>query len=244
LQDATSQQELDEQQSLVQQSEAVVAIGLANVQNAQLQLSYTRIISPIRGRVGLRLIDQGNIVKANDLGGLAVITQLKPISVVFTIPQDDIPRLQTSMKQREQLVVEAYDRDVSARLAEGKLTAIDNQVDPTTGTLKLKATFENDEQTLFPNQFVNARLRIDTVRDAVVVPSLAVQRGPDFRYVYVVSSDETVELRKVELGPSDGSDSSITKGLLVGETVVITGMDKLQPNSKVILPKRKTDSAG
>jgi len=244
LQNATSQQELDEQQSLVQQSEAVVAIGLANVQNAQLQLSYTRIISPIRGRVGLRLIDQGNIVKANDLGGLAVITQLKPISVVFTIPQDDIPLLQTSMKQSEQLVVEAFDRDVSARLAEGKLTAIDNQVDPTTGTLKLKATFENDEQTLFPNQFVNARLRIDTVRDAVVVPSLAVQRGPDFRYVYVVSSDETVELRKVELGPSDGSDSSITKGLLVGETVVITGMDKLQPNSKVILPKRKTDSAG
>jgi membrane fusion protein, multidrug efflux system len=244
LQNATSQQELDEQQSLVEQSEAVVAIGLANVQNAQLQLSYTRITSPISGRVGLRLIDKGNIVKANDLGGLAVITQVSPISVVFAIPQDSIPLLQSSMKQKEQLIVEAFDRDVSTRLAEGKLTAIDNQVDPTTGTLKLKATFENAEQTLFPNQFVNARLRIDTVRDAIVVPSLAVQRGPDYRYVYVVKSDETVELRKVELGPIDGSESSITKGLAVGETVVVTGLDKLQPNTKVILPKRKTDSAG
>jgi multidrug efflux system membrane fusion protein len=244
LQDATSQQELDEQQSLVEQSEAVVAIGLANVQNAQLQLSYTRITSPISGRVGLRLIDKGNIVKANDLGGLAVITQVSPISVVFAIPQDAIPLLQNSMKQKDQLIVEAFDRDITTRLAEGKLTAIDNQVEPTTGTLKLKATFENAQQTLFPNQFVNARLRIDTVRDAIVVPSLAVQRGPDFRYVYVVKSDETVELRKVELGPTDGSDTSIANGLMVGETVVITGIDKLQPNTKVILPKRKTDSAG
>lgn len=244
LQNATSQQELDEQQSLVEQSEAVVAIGLANVQNAQLQLSYTQITSPISGRVGLRLIDKGNIVKANDLSGLAVITQVSPISVVFAIPQDAIPLLQASMKQKDQLIVEAFDRDVTTRLAEGKLTAVDNQVDPTTGTLKLKATFENALQTLFPNQFVNARLQIDTVRDAVVVPSLAVQRGPDFRYVYVVKSDETVELRKVELGPTDGSDTSIAKGLVVGETVVITGIDKLQPNTKVILPKRKTDSAG
>jgi multidrug efflux system membrane fusion protein len=244
LQNATSQQELDEQQSLVEQSQAVVAIGLANVQNSQLQLSYTRITSPISGRVGLRLIDKGNIVKANDLGGLAVITQVSPIAVIFAIPQDSIPLLQTSMKQKDQLIVEAFDRDVTTRLAEGKLTAIDNQVEPTTGTLKLKATFENAEQALFPNQFVNARLRIDTVRNAIIVPSLAVQRGPDFRYVYVVKSDETVELRKVELGPTDGSDSSIAKGLMVGETVVITGIDKLQPNTKVILPKRKTDSAG
>jgi multidrug efflux system membrane fusion protein len=229
---------------MVEQSEAVVAIGRANVENAELLLSYTRITSPIRGRVGLRLIDQGNIVKANDAGGLAMITQLNPIAVVFTIPQDDIPLLQSSMKQSGDLAVEAFDRDVTSKLALGKLSAIDNQVDPTTGTLKLKATFENGDQTLFPNQFVNARLRIDTIRNAVVVPSLAIQRGPDFRYVYVVRSDETVELRKIEVGPTDGSDSSITAGLLAGETVVTTGIDKLQPNSKVVLPKRKTDSAG
>jgi len=244
LQNATSQQEFDEQKGLVAQSEAVVAIGQANVEIAKLQLSYTRIVSPITGSVGLRLIDQGNIVKASDPGGLAVITELNPITVVFTIPQDDIPRLQASATNQNKLVVEAFNRDITTRLATGVLTALDNQIDATTGTLRLKATFENTEKSLFPNQFVNARLLIDTMRNAIVVPSLAIQRGPDFRFVYVVRSDETVELRKVQVGLTEVVDSSIIDGLAAGEMVVINGMDKLQPNAKVILPTPKVDSAG
>ena len=244
LQNATSQQEFDEQKGLVAQSEAVVAIGQANLEIAKLQLSYTRIVSPITGSVGLRLIDQGNIVKASDPGGLAVITELNPITVVFTIPQDDIPRLQASATNQNKLVVEAFNRDITTRLATGVLTALDNQVDATTGTLRLKATFENTEKSLFPNQFVNARLLIDTMRNAIVVPSLAIQRGPDFRFVYVVRSDETVELRKVQVGLTEVVDSSIIDGLAAGEMVVINGMDKLQPNAKVILPTPKVDSAG
>jgi len=244
LQNATSQQELDEQKALVAQSEAVVAIGRSNVENARLQLSYTRITSPIRGRVGLRLIDKGNIVKANDTGGLAVITELNPIAVIFTIPQDDIPRLQSHSSKQNRLVVEAFNRDLTTRLATGELTALNNQVDAATGTLRLKATFVNAENSLFPNQFVNARLLIETIPNAIVVPSIAIQRGPDFRYVYVVRDDETVELRKVQLGPSDGTETSIVEGIALGEVVVINGMDKLQSNAKVVLPKRRTDSAG
>lgn len=234
---ATTQQLYDQQVATVRQAEAVVKVDEALVENAQLQLTYTRISSPITGRVGLRLVDKGNIVRANDTTGLAVITQLEPISLVFTIPQDDIPRVQRQMQKHSALMVEAFDRNFQTRLAVGKLTAIDNQVDATTGTLRLKATFDNKDHVLFPNQFVNARLLVETVADAVVVSSAAIQRGPASLYVYVVKSDDTVELRDVEVGPAEGGDTSIVKGLNGGELVVTDGVDKLFPGAAVSRPE-------
>ena len=228
-----AQQQLDDQAALVQQTEGAIQTDRAMVANARLQLSYCHIVAPIGGRIGLRLVDQGNVVRANDPSGLAVITQLQPIAVVFTIPQDDIARVQKEMRDDQALTVDVYDRDFRVKLASGKLAAIDNQVDPTTGTLRLKAVFENEDHLLFPNQFVNARLLVDTKRDAIVVPSSAVQRGPTFTFVYVVQPDETVELRNVVIGPTEGTETSIDSGLTPGEFVVTEGIDKLQPGTKV-----------
>lgn len=233
---ATTQQLYDQQLATVKQAEAVVEVDESLVDNAKLQLTYTKIISPITGRVGLRLVDRGNMVRANDTTGLLVITQLEPISLVFTIPQDDIPRVQREMQKSSALTVEAFDRDFQNRLAVGKLTAIDNQVDATTGTLRLKATFDNKDHALFPNQFVNARLKVETLEDAVVVASSAIQRGPSNQYVYVVKGDNTVELRDVQTGPTEGDDTAITTGLKGGELVVTDGVDKLIPGSLVSLP--------
>lgn len=224
-----AQQQLDDQAALVQQTEGAIQAVRAMLANARLQLGYCRIVAPISGRIGLRLVDQGNFVRANDATGLAVITQLQPIAVVFTIPQDEISRVLKQTRGDQVLTVDAYDRDFRTKLASGKLAAIDNQVDPTTGTLRLKAVFENEDQLLFPNQFVNARLLVDTKRDAIVIPSAAVQRGPASTFVYVVLADETVDLRNVALGPSEGNETSIESGLSVGEIVVTDGIDKLQP---------------
>jgi membrane fusion protein, multidrug efflux system len=223
------QQQLDDQAALVQQTEGSILANKAMLANARLQLSYCQIAAPIGGRIGLRLVDQGNYVRANDAGGLAVITQLQPIAVVFTIPQDEIARVLKQSRDDQILTVDAYDRDFKTKLASGKLAAIDNQVDPTTGTLRLKAVFENEDQLLFPNQFVNARLLVDTKREAIVVPSAAVQRGPTSTFVYVVRPDEYVDKRDVVMGPSEGNETSIESGLTVGEVVVTDGIDKLQP---------------
>jgi multidrug efflux system membrane fusion protein len=228
-------QQVDEQVAQVDQMEGTIRTDQALVDNARLQLRYCRIVAPIGGRIGLRLVDQGNMVHANDVTGLAVITQFQPISLVFPISQDDIPRVLKAMEGGKSLRVDAYDRDLKLRLATGTLAAVDNQVDSATGTLRLKATFENKDNMLFPNQFVNTRLLVDTLHGALVVPSAAIQRGPGFTYVYVVRSDEKVELRKVEVGPSDGADSVIESGLAAGEIVVTDGIDKLQDKSKVTI---------
>ena len=233
------QQQLDDQAALVQQTEGAIQTDRAMLANARLQLSYCQIAAPIGGRIGLRLVDQGNVVRANDPTGLAVITQLQPIAVVFTIPQDDIARVQKQARDDRTLTVDAYDRDFRTKLASGKLAAIDNQVDPTTGTLRLKAVFENEDQLLFPNQFVNARLLVDTKREAIVVPSAAVQRGPTSMFIYVVQADETVELRTVVIGPAEGNETSIESGLTAGELVVTDGIDKLQPGTKVSLREKE-----
>ncbi len=230
-----AQQQVDDQTALVQQAEGALRADQALVANAKLQLSYCRIEAPISGRIGLRLVDEGNIVRANEATGLAVITQLQPIAVVFTIPQDDIARVQLQSRDGRVLEVDAYDRDFKLKLASGTLAAIDNQVDPQTGTVRLKAVFPNEDGLLFPNQFVNARLLVETCPNAVVVPSAAVQRGPASPFVYVVQADETVELRSVVLGPSEGIETSITSGLEPGEAVVTEGIDKLQPGAKVSL---------
>jgi len=163
------------------------------------------------------------------------VTQLQPIALVFTIPQDEISRVQQKLQEDRELVVAAYNRDFNLKLATGKLLAIDNQVDSTTGTVRLKAIFENEDNMLFPNQFVNARLLVDLKRNAVIVPTAAVQRGPESMFVYVVKSDETVELRKVRTGPTEGDEISVEEGLSPGELVVTDGIDKLQPGAKVVL---------
>lgn len=226
-------QQLDEQRALVQQTTGAIQSDLAAVANAKLQLDYCHIVSPVTGRIGLRLVDQGNIVRANDPTGLAVITQLQPISLLFTIPQDDISRVQKAAVNNPDLAVTAFDRNLKTKLAEGKLLAIDNQVDSTTGTVRLKAIFDNEDGLLFPNQFVNARLLVDTKKDAIVVPNAAVQRGPTSTFVYVVQSDETVDLRNVTTGLTEGSETAIESGLQPGEIVVVEGLDKLQKGTSI-----------
>lgn len=238
---AITPQQIDEQRALVTQSEGAVQSDRAAIAHVNLQLVYCRITAPISGRIGLRLVDPGNIVRANDPGGMAVITQLQPIAVVFTIPQDEISRVQQKVNSGEPLTVEAYDRDFEMKLATGKLLALDNQVDSSTGTVRIKAIFDNEDNLLFPNQFVNARLLIDVKHDAVIAPSAAVQRGPDLTFVYVVKSDETVELREVEIGPTEGDQTSIESGLSPGEVVVTDGIDKLLPGARVSPRKRGAD---
>ncbi|HVC98079.1 MAG TPA: efflux RND transporter periplasmic adaptor subunit, partial [Pirellulales bacterium] len=206
------------------------------IASARLQLTYSRITAPISGRIGLRLVDLGNIVRANDPTGLAVITQLQPIALVFTIPQDSINRVQKKFSASEPLAVEAYDRDFGTKLATGTLLAIDNQVDSTTATVRLKAVFENEDNMLFPNQFVNARLLVDVKRDAVIVPAAAVQQGPNGTFVYVVTADGTdrsVKLRNVVAGTTEGDQTVIEKGLSHGDVVVTDGVDKLVDGAKV-----------
>lgn len=248
-----SQQEIDTQASLVKQTEAAIQTDLAQIANAKLQLEYCKITSPINGRIGLRLVDRGNMIRAGDVNGIAVVTQLQPISVVFTIPQDEISRVQTRMKSGAPLEVAAYNRDFSTKLAAGTLSALDNQVDATTGTVRLKAEFKNEDELLFPNQFVNVRLLVDTQRQAVLIPTAAVQRGQNFIYVYVLKKDpakdgkeSTVELRKITLGPTEGSEVVVAEGLAAGEMVVTDGLEKLQHGAAVTMrdPSKKPAADG
>lgn len=242
----TTQQQIDEQLAIVQQTEGAIKTDQAMIANADLQLAYCTIVAPVSGRIGLRLVDQGNIVRANDANGLAVIAQLQPIALVFTVPQDDIGRVQQRMQEDQTLVVDAFSRDFTRKFATGRLIAIDNQVDPTNGTVRLKAQFDNDDGALFPNQFVNARLLVDVRRDAIVVPSAAVQRGPSGTFVYVVQPDETAEVRNVAIGPTEGAETAIESGLQAGELVVTEGLDKLQNGAKVAIrdPKSKDEGKG
>jgi multidrug efflux system membrane fusion protein len=234
-QNAIPQQQLETQRSTVRQFEAAVKTDQGVIDNAKLQLIYARITSPITGRIGLRLVDVGNIVHATDTNGLAVITQLQPINVIFSISQDYIPQVMKKLRAGQHMRVEAYDRDLENRIASGSLETIDNQVDVTTGTVRFKAVFANKDNALFPNQFVNARLLIDVRRGVILVPTAAVQRGPESVYVYVITPDSTVEVRNVVLGPIEGDLASIDQGLSEGEIVVTQGVDKLQPGAKVTL---------
>lgn len=227
-------QQLDTQEALVRQYEGIVRADQGQIDNAKLQLTYSSITAPINGRVGLRLVDAGNIVHANDPNGLLVITQLQPITVVFALAEDHLPAVFERLKAGKQLVVEAFDREQKRKLATGTLLTVDNQIDPTTGTVRLKAVFPNDDSALFPNQFVNARLLLDIKQGAIVVPSAAVQRGPKGTFVYVVNeAAQTVSVRPVTVGVSQGEEASIETGLASGETVVVDGTEKLREGSKV-----------
>lgn len=221
------QQQYDTQHALASQLEAAVQADQAQIDNAKLNLTYSRITSPIDGRVGLRLVDPGNIVHASDTNGLLVITQMEPIAVVFTLPEDNLPVVVQRMKQG-QLPVRAMTRDLSSELATGFLQTIDNQIDQTTGTIRLKAVFDNKDRALWPSQFVNARLLLDTQKDAITIPSAAIQTGSQGTFVYVVKQDQTAEVRPVTVGVTEGNISSITSGLSAGEQVVTDGQDRLQ----------------
>lgn len=228
-----SKQQVDTQEALVRQSEGIVKADQSQIDNAKLQLAYSRIRAPITGRVGLRLVDPGNMVRASDNSGLLVITQLIPITVVFTIPEDSLPAVLDRMNTGERLVVEAFDREQKKKLATGTLLTVDNQIDPTTGTVRLKAVFPNEDGQLFPNQFVNARLLLDVKHGATIVPSAAVQRGAKGAFVYVVKEDHTVAVRTVAVGASEGEDIAIETGLAPHELVVVDGTEKLREGSKV-----------
>jgi membrane fusion protein, multidrug efflux system len=232
------QQQLDTQAALVGQFDGAIRSDQGQIDNAKLQLIYCRITAPISGRIGLRLVDAGNIVHANDTNGLLVITQLQPISVIFTLPQDQLPPVVAKLRAGAELPVEAYDRDDTAKIATGKLATIDNQIDPTTGTYKLKSIFSNEDNSLFPNQFVNVHLLVDTKRNLIVIPAAAIQRGPQGTYVYAVAKDSvtkdtTAKIYPVTIAQTTGDSVGLSAGINPNDLVVIDGQDKLQDGTKI-----------
>jgi multidrug efflux system membrane fusion protein len=237
-QDSGSKQQWDTQKALVEQYEGAVKSDKAQIESAKLQLVYCHITAPIGGRVGLRQVDPGNIVHASDTTGLVVITQLQPVSVVFTLPEGDLPAVLEQLHSGKRLPVDAYDRNQKTRLASGFLLALDNQIDPTTGTIRLKAEFPNEAGNLFPNQFVNASLLVDTLHDATLVPTAAIQRGVQGIYVYVVGPQQTVAVRPLKLGPAEGEEAAVLEGLTPGELVVVDGADKLREGAQVVVSGR------
>ncbi len=232
-QDSIARQQLDTQQSLVRQYEAALVIDQAQVDAAKLNVTYTKILAPLTGRIGLRQVDQGNYVSMSDATSICVIIQVQPISVIFTIPEDSLPPVRQRLKEGAALEVRVLDRSQKNELAVGTLRTNDNLIDTTTGTVKLRAIFDNADESLFPNQFVNVRLLVDTVKDATVVPVAAIQRGQPGTYVYLVKADDTVEIRVVALGVSDGEKVQITSGLQPGDQVVIDGTDRLRDGAKI-----------
>jgi membrane fusion protein, multidrug efflux system len=229
-----AQQQLDTQRSLVGQLQGAIAADRAQIENAALQVNYTRITAPISGRIGLRLVDVGNMVHASDPNGLFVITEIQPVAVIFTLPEDDIPTVMQHMKTGS-LTVDAYTRDDKTKIASGKLVTVNNEIDPTTGTDKFKAVFDNVDRALWPNQFVNIRLLLDVKKNALTIPAAAPQRGSQGTFVYVVKADKTVEARPIQVGVTEGSFVSVDQGLAAGELVVTDGQDKLQPGGKVLV---------
>jgi multidrug efflux system membrane fusion protein len=236
--DAVPRQQRDTQEALVRQYDAALAVDRGQIDAAKLNLTYSRVTAPVEGRIGLRLVDPGNIVHASDTGGLAVLTQVRPIDVVFPIPEDTLPAVLARLRSGEPLAVDAFDREGRTRLAGGRLLTIDNTIDPATGTVRLKAEFPNDDDALFPNQFVNARLELEVHHDATLVPEAAVQRGTDGTFVWVVKPDETVEMRPITLGLTEGPDASVDAGLTPGERVVVDGAEGLRAGNRVTLGRR------
>jgi len=232
-QDSIADQQVTDQESLVQQYKATVISDQAQVANAKLQLTYSHIVAPVSGRIGLRLIDPGNMIQTSNATGMAVITQLQPITVVFSVPQDNLPAIMKRLRAGVVLPVHAYSQDDKTLLAEGTLLAVDNQVDTTTGTVKLKATFDNMNNALFPNQFVNAVLKVDTLHNVPVMPTAAVQRGSIGTFAYVVKRDNIVTVRQLKLGPTEGENVAVLDGLTPGEFVVVVGGDQLREGTKV-----------
>jgi multidrug efflux system membrane fusion protein len=226
-------QQVDTQGSQVGMFEGSIKGDQGAIDSAKLQIVYSHVTAPISGRIGLRLVDVGNIVHATDTNGLLVITQLQPIAVIFALPEDQLPQVASKLQKGESLVVDAYDRDDTAKIESGKLLTIDNQIDTSTGTYKLKAVFNNDRNLLFPNQFVNVHLLADIKKNLIIVPSAAIQRGPQGTYVYVVQDGNTVKIQPVTLAQTTADNVGLSAGLNPGDLVVVDGQDKLQDGSKV-----------
>jgi multidrug efflux system membrane fusion protein len=238
-QDSVARQTLDTQIALVHQYEGTVKADQGQVESAQVNLDYCHIVSPVDGVVGLRQVDEGNYVQTSDPSGLVVITQIDPMTVIFTVTEDDISKVTERLKTGVVLPVTVYDRTNSTEITQGSLESVDNQVDTTTGTVKLRAVFDNRDRKLFPQQFVNAKLLVDTLQDAIIVPTASIQLGAPGSYIYVVNSDSTVSIRVIKPGPIDGEQAAVLFGLELGETVVNDGVDRLYDGAKVQLPEKR-----
>ncbi|HEX5865936.1 MAG TPA: MdtA/MuxA family multidrug efflux RND transporter periplasmic adaptor subunit [Casimicrobiaceae bacterium] len=243
-QDSISKQQVDTQEALVRQFQGAVQSDQGAIDNARLQLTYSRVTAPISGRVGLRQVDPGNIVHASDSNGLVTITQVQPITVVYPVPEDNVPRIVKRMQGGQDVTVEAFDRGGKNKLATGRLLTIDNQIDTTTGTVKVKAEFPNQDSALFPNQFVNVRMGVETKEDVTLVPSAAIQRGAPGTFVFLVKEDQSVAMTPVKLGAVQGESTELQSGVEPGNLVVVDGADKLRDGSKVELIDPNTRNAG
>jgi multidrug efflux system membrane fusion protein len=244
-QDSISAQQVADQQFLAAQDAAIVQVDQAQIDTAKLDLAYCHITAPVSGKVGLRLVDPGNYVTSGSSTGIAVVTTIAPITVIFSIPQNELAPVLTQIQAGNTLVASAYSSDDTTKIADGTLTAVDNQVDTSTGTVKLRATFANDNAALFPNEFVNIHLTVDTLHNATLVPAPAVQSGAPGSYVYLVNADNTVAVQTVTTGPTDGTNTVITKGVSPGEVVVTDGVDRLTDGAKVTIaePAPAVDAA-
>ena len=234
-QNSIATQTRDTQVSLVAQDQAAIKTDQAQVDAQKLNLVYAHIVSPVTGRVGLRQVDAGNYVQTSDPNGIVVVTQLQPISVIFTLPEDNLPAVMKQVHTGAALPVTAYDRTGTTELGKGRLETVDNQIDTTTGTVKLRAIFDNEQEILFPNQFVNVQLLVNTMKGVDIVPTAAIQHGAPGAFVYVIKPDQTAAVQKVKLGPGDGQHISVLEGLQPGETVVVDGSDRLREGAKVTL---------
>lgn len=241
-QDSIAAQQTVTQESLVKQYKGTVEIDRGLLANAKLQLSYAHITAPITGRLGLRLIDQGNIIHASDANGLVVLTQIQPIAAVFTLPEDNLPPVIKQFHSTEGLSIEAYDRRGKSKLAQGHVYALDNQIDPTTGTVKLKGQFSNEDGALFSNQFINIKMKMDTLHSVIIIPTAAIQKGTIGTFVYVLNEDQTVSVRPLTLGPTEGEQVAVLEGLKPKEQVVVDGADKLRDKMKIKLITHNPES--
>src|SRR6266850_652360 len=240
---AIPKQQLDTQVALVHQDEGIVKNDQGVIDNARVQLAYCHITSPIPGRVGLRLVDPGNIVHATDTSGMLVITQVQPISVIFSVAEDYLPQIQQQLRRGNRLSVDALDRAQQKKISSGSLLTLDNEIDTTTGTIKLKSIFSNTDLTLFPNQFVNARLLVNMQRDVTLVPTAAIQRNGQGAFVFVVQPDQTVAMKAVSVGTTDGNETAV-EGVNAGDTIAVDGFDKLQSGVKVVVRKPSDSGTG
>lgn len=243
-QDSIAQQQVDDQKFLVQQYQGTVKVDQAAIDNDRLNIAYCHIVSPVTGRVGLRQVDPGNYVQTSDANGIVVVTQLDPISVIFTVAQDNLPQIMQRLAAGATLPVDAYDRTNTNKLASGKVIAVDNQISTSTGTVNIRAQFDNPQNLLFPNQFVNARLLVDTLHNVTRVPVSAVQQGAPGAFVYVINADSTVSVKPIKVGPVDGALEQVTSGLTPGERVVTDGTDRLRDGAKVTVPAANGSAGG
>jgi membrane fusion protein, multidrug efflux system len=243
-QNSIARQQYEDQIYIVQQDQGTVKLDQAQIDQQKLNVQYCHIVAPVTGRVGIRLVDPGNYIQATSSTAITTVAQMQPITVIFPIPEDNLPDVLPKLNAGTILEVDAYDRANVKRLATGRVIALDSEIDTTTGTVKVRAQFDNSDDALFPNQFVNAQLLINTLHDVVTVPTAAIQRGAPGTYVYVVNADDTVSVRPIKIGPTDGPMAEVTSGLSAGDRVVVDGTDRLRDGARVTIPGAANPPAG